>query len=184
MKQSFLIFIYFYFKKNAITREIVSIDVHTRFLGTGVRVDVGYRDLRRTTNFGDVDEYMLDEPLLPDVSLTHRHEVRLNIDGNYQNQTIQTVRRRFWDKNNGNVNFYKLLPGDDVLVKCAYSTREAIRPIFGGMNSEEEVCFAFITYVTKQHRESHWAGEEDKNEPLKHDFKCNKRIRSDITNSE
>ena len=47
-----------------------------------------------------------------------------------------------------------------------------------------EVCFAFITYVTKQHSESHWAGEEDKNEPLKHDFKCNKRIWSDIINSE
>ena len=114
---------------------------------------------------------MLDVPLVPDVPLNHQNELRNSIQGGDQNSTIQTVRRRFWDTN-GNKNFYKLLPGDDVIVKCAYSTREGIQPIFGGMNSNEEICFAFITYATKNGRDVNWAGEEDKSQRLEHDFEC------------
>ena len=157
--------------KNAQTKEVISVDVHTRFVGTGVRVDVGYQDLRRNSKFGNNKEYMLDVPLLPDVALNHEHELRNNIHGKERNDTVQTVRRRFWDTN-GNNDFYKLLPGDDVIVKCAYSTREAIQPTFGGMNSNEEVCFAFITYTTKNGRDINWAGEEDKSQKLQHDFEC------------
>ena len=157
--------------KNAQTREIISVDVHTRFVGTGVRVDIGYQDHRRTSNTDENIDYMLDAPLLPDVPLTHRHETRHGIKNGVRNATIQTTRRRFWDTD-GNNNFYNLLPGDDVIVKCAYSTREAIQPIFGGMNSNEELCFAFITYVNKYRNEVQFAGEKDKNERLQHDFEC------------
>ena len=136
-----------------------------------MRVDVGYQDHRRTSNIGEKVDYMLDVPLLPDVTLTHRHETQYGIRKGVRNVTMQTTRRRFWDTN-GNNNFYKLLPGDDVIVKCAYSTREAIQPIYGGMNSNEELCFAFITYVHKYRNEIHWAGEQDKNERLEHDFEC------------
>ena len=93
-------------------------DVHTRYLGTGVRVDVGYQDLRRTSSLGETKEYMLDAPLVPDIPLSHRHEVRNGIKREDRNTTIQTVRRRFWDPEGG-TRFYKLLPGDDVIVKCA-----------------------------------------------------------------
>lgn len=160
-------------KQNAQTREVISVDVHTRYLGTGVRVDVGYQDLRRTSNTRESNEYMLDVPLLPDVPLRHRNDLRDSVVKGDENGTIQTVRRRFWETNGGN-KFYKLLPGDDVIVKCAYSTIEEIQPVFGGMKSNEEVCFAFITYVNKNDRRSNenLGGEEDKNQRLKHDFEC------------
>ena len=145
--------------------------MHTRFSGAGVRVDVGYQDHRRTSSNGEIIDYMLDVPLVPDVPLFHRHETRSGIKFGIQNETIQTIRRRFWDRK-GNNNFYKLLPGDDLIVKCAHSTREAIQPIFGGMNSNEELCFAFISYVNKNRNKIKWAGEQDKNDRLEHDFEC------------
>ena len=150
-------------------------DVHTRYLGTGVRVDVGYQDLRRTSSLGETKEYMLDAPLVPDIPLSHRHEVRNGIKREDRNTTIQTVRRRFWDPEGG-TRFYKLLPGDDVIVKCAYSTIEEIQPVLGGMKSNEEICFAFISYVNKNVRrsggEAGLEGEVDKNLRLEHDFEC------------
>ena len=145
--------------------------MHTRYLGTGVRVDIGYQDLRRTSNIGNGREYMLDIPLLPDVPLRHQNDVRNGILNRDVNQTIQTVRRRFWDTKTGN-NFYQLLPGDDIIVKCAYSTMEEIQPVFGGMQSNEEVCFAFITYAKKDSRREVNLGEKDKNQKLQHDFEC------------
>lgn len=164
--------------QNAQTREVISVDVHTRYLGTGVRVDVGYQDLRRSSNVGEAREYMLDAPMLPDVPLSHRHEVRSGVQRGDQNRTIQTVRRRFWNPKGGN-KFYKLLPGDDVIVKCAFSTIEEIYPVYGGMNSNEEICFAFISYVNKNGRRSgnaELAGEVDKNVRLEHDFECKSSI--------
>ena len=155
--------------QNAQTREVISVDVHTRYLGTGVRVDIGYQDLRRASNDR---EYMLDVPLLPDIPLKHQNDVRnSHLINRGINETIQTVRRRFWDTKTGN-NFYQLLPGDDMIVKCAYSTMEEIQPIFGGMQSNEEVCFAFISYVQKYSRPDVSFGENDKNEKLEHDFEC------------
>ena len=145
-------------------------DVHTRFIGTGVRVDIGYQDLRRSSNDRNGGEYMLDVPLLPDVALKHQNDVRNGLLIDHEaNETIQTVRRRFWDAKSGN-NFYQLLPGDDIIVKCAYSTMEEIQPVFGGMQSNEEVCFAFISYVNKQSRREVNFGEQDKNQKLEHGF--------------
>ena len=166
--------------QNAQTREIISLDVHTRYIGTGVRVDVGYQDLRRTSNFGETEDYMLDTPLVPDVHLSHRHEVRNGVQIVHQNSTVQTVRRRFWDPEGG-TKFYKLLPGDDVIVKCAYSTIEEIQPVLGGMKSNEEICFAFLSYVNKDVRRNSDAkreGEVDKNLRLEHDFECKTNVYS------
>ena len=120
---------------------------------------------------------MLDVPLLPDVPLNHQNERRNSVHINHRiNETIQTVRRRFWDAETGN-KFYQLLPGDDIIVKCAYSTREEIQPTFGGMQSNEEVCFAFISYVQKDSKRDVTFGEQDKNQKLEHDFECkNHRI--------
>ena len=165
--------------QNEKTREVISADVHTRSVGTGVRVDVGYQDHRRTSNHEEHTEYMLDAPLIPDVRLLSIHDKKYIAKFSSRNLTIQSVRRRFWE-NDENKNFYKLLPGDDVIVKCAYSTREMIQPIFGGMNSHEELCFALITYVNQNRDEPSsdvgWAGEQDKHNKLQHSFDCNNTL--------
>ena len=69
-------------------------------------------------------------------------------------------------------NYEWIHGGDDIIVKCAYSTMEEIQPVFGGMQSNEEVCFAFITYAKKDSRRKVNLGEKDKNQKLQHDFEC------------
>ena len=55
-----------------------------------------------------------------------------------------------------------------------------IQPIFGGMNSHEELCFALITYVNQNRDEPlsgvGWAGEQDKHDKLQHSFDCNNTL--------
>ena len=99
--------------QNEKTREVISADVHTRSVGTGVRVDVGYQDHRRTVNHEEHTEYMLDAPLIPDVALSSIHDKKYTKKFSSRNLTIQSVRRRFWE-NNENKNFPRTAPSLEI----------------------------------------------------------------------
>ena len=42
---------------------------------------------------------------------------------------------------------YHLYPGDDVIVRCHHSTLGQTLPLFGGVASYDELCFAVITHT-------------------------------------
>ena len=43
-------------------------------------------------------------------------------------------------------NGYKIYPGDDLILTCHYKTKKVHGPIFGGVISSEELCFALLTH--------------------------------------
>lgn len=45
----------------------------------------------------------------------------------------------------------KILPGDELVTECIYSTRHRSKPTFGGYAATQEMCLAFITHYPKIH---------------------------------
>ena len=43
-----------------------------------------------------------------------------------------------------------LSQGDDILLRCQYSSLHLNAPTFGGTESSNELCFAIITYVENE----------------------------------
>ena len=43
----------------------------------------------------------------------------------------------------------KVLPGDELILECEYSTKSRDKPTFGGLSTREEMCLGFILYYPR-----------------------------------
>lgn len=53
---------------------------------------------------------------------------------------------------------YRVFPGDDLLLRCHHTTRDQTLPIFGGVASDDELCFALVTHVCQDDQRCPLAG--------------------------
>lgn len=78
------------------------------------------------------------------VKLSHirdGREVNRIVEDNNYGHNYQEVRQL--------ANETKVLPGDFLILECAYNTQSLSRPILGGYSLNEEICVSFVTYYPK-----------------------------------
>jgi hypothetical protein len=68
-------------------------------------------------------------------------EIGKIVEDNNYNHNYQEVRTL--------VNETKVLPGDYMILECAYNTKNLRKPTLGGYSLQQEICLSFITYYPK-----------------------------------
>lgn len=78
------------------------------------------------------------------VALSHirdGREANRIVEDNYYSHNYQEVRQL--------TNETKVLPGDYLILECAYNTQNTGKVTLAGYSLDEEICLSFITYYPK-----------------------------------
>ena len=112
--------------------KVVAVEAHTRNLGIWISAEVGYKSKSEST-------YYLDTPLLRRTNLSQFTDANV-LGKKVSNETVQSIRKTFDPP-------FTIRSTDDIILNCAYSTRQEVLPIFGGLGSDNEMCFAVLTFI-------------------------------------